>query len=38
MDNPKYAEALAASQAGVCLVSKRFAARRARARDRPRDA
>jgi UDP-3-O-[3-hydroxymyristoyl] glucosamine N-acyltransferase len=27
MDNPKYAEALAASQAGVCLVSKRFAAR-----------
>jgi UDP-3-O-[3-hydroxymyristoyl] glucosamine N-acyltransferase len=27
MDNPKYAEALSATRAGICLVSKRFAAR-----------
>lgn len=27
MDNPKYADALAATRAGICLVSKRFSAR-----------
>jgi UDP-3-O-[3-hydroxymyristoyl] glucosamine N-acyltransferase len=27
MDNPRYAEALAATRAGVCLVSRRFAGR-----------